>query len=78
MFLNISIDSFKKILIYSFEDFLVDQDKTVSEYPDLKIDSFRFFGHIFTPVFITWWEMEMTAWFLTTSSSPPPRPPDQR
>ena len=43
MFLKILMDSFKKISIDSFEDFPVDQDRTVSEFPDLRIDSFRFF-----------------------------------
>ena len=37
------MDSFKKISIDSFEDFLVDQDRQFQNSPNFRIDSFRFF-----------------------------------
>ena len=46
------MDSYKKILIDSFKDFLVDQARQFQNTPNFRIDSFRFFGHIFTPGYI--------------------------
>ena len=43
------MDSYKTILIDSFEDFLVEQARQFQNIPNFRIDSFRFFGHIFTP-----------------------------
>ena len=37
------MDSYKKILIDSFEDFLVDQARQFQNTPNFRIDSFRFF-----------------------------------
>ena len=45
------MDSYKKILIDSFEDFLVDQARQFQNTPNFRIDSFRFFWTYIHPWF---------------------------
>ena len=44
------MDSYKKILIDSFEDFLVDQARQFQNIPNFRIDSFRFFWTYIHPL----------------------------